>query len=881
MAQDILSILVVEDNPGDARLIQEMLKEAGNRRWEMAVSGSLSTALDHLSHYRPDLIFLDLGLPDSQGLKTLDRLFSASAGTPVIIMTGLDDEITGLAAVRSGAQDYLLKGDINARMLWRVVNYALERHKTEIQLRESEQRYRSLIEIIPMGITIVQEGKIIYSNRQTELITGYSGQELKSIDGFNLIHPEERDNIRRYFTARMSSGQAPAGYILRIIHKNGSVRWLERHVALINWNNEPAVLVIDNDITQRKQAELTLQKAEANLKQAQALGRIGSWETDLKTLNTFWSEEMYELFEREKTLGPPVQDELMSYYLPSEAKKWQEMVQHVVDSGQETQDELNTRLPSGRKLITRVLIKPLRDETGKVTGLFGTLQDITEQKLVEQELKQKEEFLDSVIENTPNPLWISDACGNVIRMNQALRDLLKVKDQDVIGSYNVLKDIQIKEQGFMKMVESVYREGKTVNFPLYYYTKREEQIKSENKVFLVLDITIAALKDKEGRVVNAICLHRDITGQEKARLALKKSEENFRNSLDSSPLGVRIVDKNEVLLYTNRAMLDIYGYQNVDELVNTPPSARYTPESYAELQERRKKRAANQFVPETFEVKIIRRDGQVRTLQVIRKEVIWNGEQHFQSVYLDITERKQAEARLLEIEALKQSNKAKSDLLANVSHELRTPLAAIKGFIETLLEADVNWSRDQQRDFLKSADKEVDRLTFLIRDLLDMSRLDSGKMVLDKRPYQVQEILDYASSTLSVMTSKHKLEIKVPHGLPPLNVDRIRIAQVITNLVENAVKFSNEGSSIIIEVKSDDGNLVFSVEDQGEGISPEHIEKLFDRFYQAGRATSGKTRGTGLGLAICKGIIEAHGGKIWVESQTGVGSVFSFKLPVK
>jgi two-component system, OmpR family, sensor histidine kinase KdpD len=182
-------------------------------------------------------------------------------------------------------------------------------------------------------------------------------------------------------------------------------------------------------------------------------------------------------------------------------------------------------------------------------------------------------------------------------------------------------------------------------------------------------------------------------------------------------------------------------------------------------------------------------------------------------------------------------------------------------------------------DFLQSANQEADRLTFLIRDLLDMSRIDSGKMVLDKRTYLMSEILDSAESVLSIITMKHKLKINISSELPPLQVDKVRIAQVITNLVENATKFSPEGSPIIVEAKSGENVVLVSVEDKGEGIPQEAIGNLFNRFYQAERVVSGKTRGTGLGLAICKGIVEAHGGKIWVVSQQGKGSKFSFSLP--
>ena len=253
--------------------------------------------------------------------------------------------------------------------------------------------------------------------------------------------------------------------------------------------------------------------------------------------------------------------------------------------------------------------------------------------------------------------------------------------------------------------------------------------------------------------------------------------------------------------------------------------------------------------------------------------IIWYGFNY------DVTERKEAQIKELQIETLAAANQAKSELLANVSHELRTPLTSIKGYIETLLEPDVNWTKQQQLEFLQMANRETDRLTFLIRDLLDMSRIDSGKMILDKHPYTINEILDSVSGVLSIITERHHLDIIHKSNIPAILVDKIRIGQVITNLVENATKFSEEGTPIIVQVQPDDYSVLFSVEDKGEGMSRETLDNLFNRFFQAHRVVTGKTRGTGLGLAICKGIVEAHGGNIWAESEQGKGAKFCFRLP--
>ena len=255
MTQVQRTLLIIEDNPGDARFIREMLKEAAEDRYDFIWADRLSSGLRSLTERQTDLILLDLGLPDSQGLDTLDKVHDISPLTPIVIMTGLNDESIGIAAVARGAQDYLVKGDINERALKRVINYTIERKKIEALLRESEQRYRSLIENIPICVSIVQNSKIVFSNRWVEEMTGYSQEELMSLDGSGLIHSEDREAVRRNYAENSRSAKAPEPFTLRIVSKSGDIRWLNRRAVRISWNGEPAVLEMDEDITERKQAE--------------------------------------------------------------------------------------------------------------------------------------------------------------------------------------------------------------------------------------------------------------------------------------------------------------------------------------------------------------------------------------------------------------------------------------------------------------------------------------------------------------------------------------------------------------------------------------------------------------------------------------------------
>lgn len=232
-----------------------------------------------------------------------------------------------------------------------------------------------------------------------------------------------------------------------------------------------------------------------------------------------------------------------------------------------------------------------------------------------------------------------------------------------------------------------------------------------------------------------------------------------------------------------------------------------------------------------------------------------------------------------DLTARKEVEQLKDEFISMVSHELWAPLNHIKGFTSTLLQRDVVWDATARHDFLESIDRETDRLTKLVEDLLRISRLEAGELeVTERHWHQASSLLERALARIQPETEKHRLKVRVSDDLPPVLVDGDSIELVLINLVENATKYSEPGTLITIQVEPGDEGIVFSVTDHGIGIGQEHLERVFERFY---RVDASSTGGTGLGLAICKRIVEAHGGCIWADSTPGKGSCFSFALPVK
>ncbi len=231
--------------------------------------------------------------------------------------------------------------------------------------------------------------------------------------------------------------------------------------------------------------------------------------------------------------------------------------------------------------------------------------------------------------------------------------------------------------------------------------------------------------------------------------------------------------------------------------------------------------------------------------------------------------------------ALRELDNFRSQLLANVAHELRTPLTPIKGFAGALLLPGTALTDDSRREYLKIIEREADNLNDLIEELLVGSRIEAGTWELKREICRVDNIIESVAPRLNNLAAKHKLQVIIPEGLPLVEVDSTHIGRVVTNLVDNASKYSAEGTRITIEAMRNDGHVVIQVTDEGIGIPRDYHEKVFERFFRVETPLATRKKGTGLGLNICRSIVREHGGEIWVESEYGKGSTFSFTLPAK
>jgi two-component system, OmpR family, sensor histidine kinase KdpD len=247
-----------------------------------------------------------------------------------------------------------------------------------------------------------------------------------------------------------------------------------------------------------------------------------------------------------------------------------------------------------------------------------------------------------------------------------------------------------------------------------------------------------------------------------------------------------------------------------------------------------------------------------------------------------IIERGRLRNESLQAKLLQKTDALRSALLSSVSHDLRTPLATIKTSVTSLQQKGVEWNEDARQSFISAIERETDRLNGLVENLLDMSRIEAGALQPEKVWYPLDELVHDVLDRMSEQLRGRNVKVDISDTLPPVEIDSVEIDQVITNIIENAIHHTPNGSPIDVSIHCTEKQVCVSIADRGPGVLPAERERIFDKFYRVlgDPPVTTYSRGSGLGLAICRALIEAHGGQIWVEARAGGGAIFQFTLPL-
>ena len=242
-------------------------------------------------------------------------------------------------------------------------------------------------------------------------------------------------------------------------------------------------------------------------------------------------------------------------------------------------------------------------------------------------------------------------------------------------------------------------------------------------------------------------------------------------------------------------------------------------------------------------------------------------------------DRNRLERESATIRDAKQAERLRSEVMANLSHELRTALAAIKGYTTALLLDEVAWPEDKRRDFLRLVDEECDDMDSMIQEMMSSALIDTGQFALEPQPLRLPNLAREVADQMQRRTESHRLVLDFPAEMPLLDADPLRIKQVIRIILDNAIKYSPDGGLVVLRADIRASDVVVSISDQGVGISPEDLIPLFEKYFRVRDPSGYHVTGTGLGLPVARAIVEAHGGRIWAESQLGQGTTLYFSLP--
>ncbi len=507
-------------------------------------------------------------------------------------------------------------------------------------------------------------------------------------------------------------------------------------------------------------------------------------------------------------------------------------------------------------------------------------RELDERKRAEDELRKNEERFRQIAESAGEWIWDVDRTGLYTYSNPVIEKILGFKPHEIVGKkhfYDLFAPY-VREELKKAALEAFDRKE-----PLKSFVNLN--VHKNLKHHVILETTGLPVLDEEGNLSGYRGVNTDITERMRSLEVLEESEKRFRSVVQSTPDAVIISDGEGNIITWNKGAKKIFLYDE-DEVLGKPLTI-LMPERYRDAHLTGLKRVTStgeyKFIGKRIEMYGLRKDGTEIPLELSIST--WKAEKgtFYSAIINDITERKKAEETRLENERLAAADKAKSEFLANMSHELRTPLNSILGFSEFLKRGLAGKLDEKQEHFIDNIFTSGTFLLSLIDDILDLSKIEAGKIELVPEKMSVPVTIKETLSLIKEKAMKRNVLMKtefVPE-LEFIEADKQRFKQILFNLLSNAVKFSKEeGGAVTIRAKKEGGMAQISVSDTGIGIREENLSKLFHKFEQLESGISQKYGGTGLGLAITKHLVELHGGKIRAQSRYGEGSTFTFLIPL-
>ena len=792
----------------------------------------------------------------------------------------------------------------------------------ELALQQSEARYRAIVEdqtelisrFLPdTTVTFVNHAYCRYFSIQYDDIIGHSY--------LPLVHPDDRETVAQLIQSLSISN--PTVTSENRVVANGEEFWMQwANRALFDQHGKIIeIQAVGRDITTLKETEIALRRSESNLLQAQQIAHLGSWEVDLISQESIWSEEFFRI------LGYDVMQVIPSVttFIQCIPKHDQTVVKAaiaaIIKDGTAYEIEHQIQQPNGdiRTVISKGEV--LRDDQQMMVKLYGTILDISERKQAEAALQASQTRFHQFAETVQEGFFIFEtAIAKYSYVNSACITIVGVPEQPspensqaFNGMTHWFNNIHPADRDRIEQALQAERQGQNFN-EVYRFIRPDGTLRwLRSQAF--------PIQNDHGEVIRIVGTVRDITDSKQTEDALRASEERFRRAFDDAPIGISLVSPTGQFLQANTYYCELLGYTEAELLNLTFYDITHPADLEADTQ------GVHQMMTgkiQSFQLKkrYISKQGVVipaiMKTAPIRDE---NGEiLYFVGHIQDIREQ-------LKIE------KMKDEFISITSHELRTPLTSIRGALGILASGVYQNRIEKANHMLNIAIKNSDRLVNLVNDILDLERLGSSNVELERYNCSVDYLIQQALDGVQAIADQNNITLIIKSLEQTIWVAKDAIVQALTNLLSNAIKFSPPGSSVWLSatrqqtaiappqpkmlpnsrskpiyaetvypvLKTDDHDqtiyqssqpidhpqsdqeisyLLFTVTDQGRGIPADKLDIIFEKFQQVDVSDSRKKGGTGLGLAICRKIVEQHGGNIWVESILGEGSTFYIQLPI-
>ncbi len=837
-----------------------------------------------------------------------------SSFSPVIILAPSYNEQREMMYYQKGAYDYFEISAASAERLARAVQKAWLRHESLginksrlASLIKSENKFKTIAENSLDFIGILSPGLVFtYISPSIKYLLGYSPDEILNKNPFQIFILEDIEKI----PSTLIKGESLERYHYRLKHKNGEYRWFETTFKPLTdeEGNILQLLATSKNITKRKQLSFMLEEM-------QHLARVGGWEYYLEDDKIYGTKEIANIFGLPKDQYLPFRQALGMFTHTSQKMIERELSQ-TLEYGKSWDLELSFVDNRNQIRWVRTVGKPYY-LNGRVHKLGGTLQDISERVNYEELLYKKQSELKAFVENTPAAIAMFDKNMRYIAATKKWCEDYSISEKDIIGQIH--RDIfpktsvnwgKIYERCLHGAVEK--REEDKFIFPdgkvewLKWEIRPWYNYRNEIGGLLAMSEIITARKEAEElayqqqkRMRDIYQITSDITGDisdrikkviEKATLALgmdlgilsKISGNNYliKEHFDSASL---LNPNQRVFPLANTLCSITYGENGIvaiDSLAASPYENHST--------------VSNIPVASYIGVPIWKDGLKYGTLsfssQHPLKDEISQADQDFvqllgQWIGAAIDRRTFEREIVVAKEKAEEASKAKAHFLSTMSHEIRTPLNAVVGIAYLLLQQD---PKPEQIKNLQTLQFSANNLLALINDILDFSKIESGKIEIERIEYDIKLMLErlYAMLEFKAVEKNIDLGMHISPALPvKVKGDPTRLNQIITNLVSNAIKFTEIGGvNISVDVMEETTKNIavkITVTDTGIGIPKEKLHNIFDSFTQASADTSRKYGGTGLGLSISKKLAEMQGGNITVESTLGKGSAFTVHLTME